>query len=150
VGPSSGMKIREAELVDAGAISGLLAELGYPAEASDTLRRLPQIVGRETDGVLVAVRGDEVIGLVSIHAMPLLHREGNAGRITALAVTQSARGEGVGTALVRAAEDWAWSRNCRRIEVTSGDHRHGAHKFYEQVGYRRGSGCFIKDRDSQG
>ena len=141
------VKIREAELADAPGISTLLAELGYPADESETVKRLTRLAGRDTDTVLVATREGKVIGVVGVHTMPLLHKAGNAGRITALAVTESAREQGVGAALVQAAEQYAWSHDCVQVEVTSGDHRPGAHQFYEQIGYRIDSRRFIKTRE---
>jgi hypothetical protein len=46
---------------------------------------------------------------------------------------------------VAAAEAFAWKADCRRIEVTSGDHRPGAHVFYERLGYHIDERRFIKN-----
>ncbi|PYO92644.1 MAG: hypothetical protein DMD58_01460 [Gemmatimonadetes bacterium] len=49
-------------------------------------------------------------------------------------------------ALVAAAEAFAWQRDCRRVEVTSGDHREDAHTFYRALGYEMDERRFIKHR----
>ena len=51
---------------------------------------------------------------------------------------------GVGRALVAAVERWAWSVSARRLQVTSGDHRPGAHAFYQAVGYALDERRFVK------
>jgi len=84
------------------------------------------------------------LGVVSVHLLPLFHATGLLGRITSLAVNPSARGTGVGRALVSAAEQWAWSEGAQRMEVTSGDHRPAAHAFYQAVGYTLDKRRFVK------
>jgi hypothetical protein len=44
------------------------------------------------------------------------------------------------------AEDFAWDNGCVRIEITSGEHRAGAHAFYEAIGYKQDSRRFIKSK----
>jgi GNAT superfamily N-acetyltransferase len=50
-------------------------------------------------------------------------------------VSERARGQGVGSRLVAAAEAFATSRGCVRMEVTSADRRTVAHAFYLGRGY---------------
>jgi GNAT superfamily N-acetyltransferase len=78
--------------------------------------------------------------------LPLFHTPGYLARITALVVAATARGIGVGRALLAATEAYAWSTGCVRIEVTSGDHRPDAHAFYERLGYHVDERRFIKRR----
>lgn len=66
------------------------------------------------------------------------------GRITSLAVRVEARGKGIGKVLVAAAEEWAWGAGAQRMEVTSGEHRPGAHAFYQALGYLLDERRFIK------
>ncbi|HEY9227767.1 MAG TPA: GNAT family N-acetyltransferase, partial [Gemmatimonadaceae bacterium] len=51
----------------------------------------------------------------------------------------SDRGQGVGRALVAAAEQSLVSAGCGLIEITSNDRRVDAHAFYEHLGYARTS-----------
>jgi GNAT superfamily N-acetyltransferase len=64
--------------------------------------------------------------------------------LTALVVREPSRGQGIGHRLVAAAEEIARGRGCRRIEVTSAEHRTDAHDFYRHLGYAETSRRFIK------
>jgi ribosomal protein S18 acetylase RimI-like enzyme len=94
--------------------------------------------------VFVAETDLQVVGVVSIHCLPMLHADGRLGRITSLMVAPGFRQRGAGTSLVAAATKFARARGCARMEVTSGDRRAEAHAFYESIGFRRTSQRFIK------
>ncbi|CAA9336555.1 MAG: hypothetical protein AVDCRST_MAG40-2194, partial [uncultured Gemmatimonadaceae bacterium] len=66
------------------------------------------------------------------------------------AVRAEAQGAGVGRALVGAVEAFAWAAGCRRVEVTSGDHRPAAHAFYRAAGYREDERRFVKPAPARG
>jgi GNAT superfamily N-acetyltransferase len=114
--------------------------------------RLRELAGSAADAAFVAVGplggapggGRVVLGVASVHVLPLFHAPGNLARLTALAVRREAQGLGVGRALVAAAEAFAWDADCRRLEVTSGDHRPGAHAFYRALGYAEDERRFVK------
>ncbi len=144
-----GGTIRLAELGDAQAIASCLGTLGYATSAGLVTDKLATMVGSSGDTVLVGVEPSAgVVGVVSVHVLPLFHAPGNLARLTALAVLKGYQGTGVGRALVSAAEAFAWRHDCRRIEVTSGDHRPDAHKFYERLGYHSDERRFIKHAPS--
>lgn len=126
--------IRRATLDDAPALSRLLDQLGFPADAITVARRLDALT-RAGETVLVASRGDEAIGFVAVHITPVLHRPTSVGRITALVVAENVRGGGVGSALVEAAERHAATAGCALMEVTSNQKLAGAHDFYRRLGY---------------
>jgi GNAT superfamily N-acetyltransferase len=138
--------VRRATLADAAEIARCLAALGYGTPPDLVAERLASFEDGQMDAVFVAPdsAGATLLGVASVHLLALFHAAGLLGRITALAVTEEARGRGVGRALVAAAEAWAWSAGARRMEVTSGDHRAGAHAFYQAVGYALDERRFIK------
>jgi ribosomal protein S18 acetylase RimI-like enzyme len=90
-----------------------------------------------------------LLGAVALHIMPVLHRAGPIGRLTALVVDESARGRGIGRALVNAAEEYFRARGCALIEVTSNKKRTDAHAFYERLGYTATSFRFAKTVESR-
>ena len=137
---------RHAELADAAEIAVCLSTLGYGTTYALVTERLVSFVNSSSDAVFVASGVDcaPLLGVVSVHLLPLFHAAGMLGRITSLAVNPAARGKGVGKALVLAAEQWAWSKGAQRMEVTSGDHRPAAHAFYQAVGYSLDERRFIK------
>ena len=142
--------IRLAVEADAAAISFLLGELGHPLEPARVVRKLEAVRGSSMDRIWVAelmdVGGhhfmvsppfstDALAGLLSFHAIPMLHTPGHLGRITALVVHPDVRGRGVGRGLVAVAEAFARDCGCERLELTSAAHRREAHRFYEKLGY---------------
>jgi GNAT superfamily N-acetyltransferase len=87
--------------------------------------------------VLVATDrgGSDVVGLCTIHLLSTIHADGDVAQLTALVVSERARGAGVGRMLVHEAEAWSRRRGAVRIVVTTALHRSGAHAFYERLGY---------------
>ena len=140
---SSSTVIRPARPTDAAALSALLAELGFPADETTTEQRL-RALEHAGETVLVAAVDDIPSGFASVHATPVLHRPTAVGRITALLVTSSMRGHGLGRALVEAAEDWSRQRGCGLIEVTCNLRLTSAHAFYQHLGFEITSARFAK------
>jgi ribosomal protein S18 acetylase RimI-like enzyme len=145
---NNSIDVRGATLADASEVIRLLALLGHAQPGGDATRRLAAFLERG-EQVLVAARSTSaaatpLLGAVTLHVTNVLHRPGPIGRMTALAVDESARGQGVGTALVRAAEEIFTTRGCALIEVTSNKKRTDAHAFYEKLGYTATSFRFAK------
>ena len=124
------MDIFDARLEDAPFIAELLGQLGYPADSISVRKRLAAL--DDEDRVLVCEGG-----FVSLHRVPLLAEGGCCARITALIVSESHRGAGVGRVLVEAAEGTARSWGCALLEVSSGrrPERAAAHRFYPALGF---------------
>ena len=136
--------VRSATESDAPSISALLSELGYSLEIAHVKNNIALLSSSSSDVVLVAEANSFVAGVISFHVMPLFHVVGYLGRITSLVVSSNWQRHGVGGKLVQAAEKFGWSQGCLRIEVTSGDQREGAHKFYQSLGYQLDERRFIK------
>lgn len=144
-----GTTIREAVAGDAANVASLLVELGYPGTSEQAARsRLETWAAEQFGTVLVAERGNEVVGVLALSSAPFLEREGRWGRVVALVTSESCRGEGVGRELMTAAEDIARRFGCVRMEVSSANRRTGAHAFYTRIGYENWAdraGRFMKD-----
>ena len=69
----------------------------------------------------VAEEGDDVLGVIAVHVCLFFEPDGFWDRIVALVVSDRARGRGIGSQLVAAAESFAATRRCVRMEVTSGE-----------------------------
>ena len=131
-----GMQIRLAHTIDAAAVNELLHQLGYPQDGTATTATRIQTWGDDpSSAAYVADADGDLLGLIAVHICPFFERTGSWGRIVALIVSDQARGQGVGGQLVTAAELFATSRGCVRMEVTSGDRRQDAHEFYRRCGY---------------
>src|SRR5262249_3636723 len=87
--------------------------------------------------ILLAEQDGRAAGVASIHLIPLFHCDSFLARITSFVVARELRRRGIGTALLVACERWAAEHSAERAEITSGDSRDDAHRFYEQRGLAR-------------
>jgi GNAT superfamily N-acetyltransferase len=136
--------LRQARPDDAEELSVLLSELGYPSGAESIARRISACANVPGLSIVVASMDGRVVGVVAVHCVPTLISDAALGRITALVVSNEVRGRGVGRQLVEEAEAFAREQGCERMELTSGDHRPGAHAFYVRLGYAVEARRFIK------
>jgi GNAT superfamily N-acetyltransferase len=141
---------REAVAADAAAVAGLLTELGYPQSADRVRGRVSWWRPDESNAVFVWDARGDVLGVVAVHVLPLFEVDGQLGRVLTLVVSDRAQGQGIGAALMAAAETFARDRGAVVMEVMSSRHRADAHAFYRRLGYvdRCGqSGCFLRELD---
>lgn len=138
------MIIRLANVEDAEAIAALVKQLGYQTTQTALAGKLRLFQQSENDAAFVAIEDHAVIGCISVHILELFHTSGRLGRITSLVVHSNRRAAGVGTALVAAAEKFFKTTGCIKAEVTSGDHRATAHRFYRKQGFVEDERRFIK------
>lgn len=137
--------IRRAEARDAAVLSELLAQLGYPASASEIPARLDALATFPCAAAFVATNGyGEVVGLITAHIFPSIHDNGPVAWLTTLVVLEDARGAGIGSTLVKYVEQWAMQNGAKRLAVTSGIQRTATHNFYENRDYERTGLRFTK------
>ena len=139
--PTGTVSVRAASPDDASALAALLGELGYPAEVESVRTRMARMVvaggSPVTDFIFVASLDDddEAVGFLSVHRFSALHADADNALITALVVTERARGLGVGRQLVDRAVEAARAWSCTRLLVTTHVRRADAHAFYERLGF---------------
>ena len=130
------LRIRPAAPGDAAPLGRLLEQLGYPTDPAEIPGRIEKLHARP--GTMVLVGEDEhgdVVGVVTVHLFQSIHSSEPAAWLTSLVVEEKARGQGVGSALVLRAEDWAIQHGALRISLTSALHRERAHEFYKTRDY---------------
>ncbi|MCH9646846.1 MAG: GNAT family N-acetyltransferase [Deltaproteobacteria bacterium] len=135
--------IRFAKSQDAAELARLLSPLGYLLAAED----VAAVWGAwksEGNSALVVQGAGSLLGAITLHSAVVLHRPKPVGRITSLVVEPSARGQGLGRALVLAAEEALAKAGCGLVEVTSHVRRSKAHTFYRHLGYEQTSFRFAK------
>ena len=135
--------IRLATADDAAELARLLSPLGYPL-STDDIGAVWDAWVAEGNFALVVSAGGSLLGAITLHRMVVLHRAKPVGRITSLAVDPSARGQGLGRALMQAAEDAMAQAGCGLLEVTSHLRRTEAHDFYRHMAYEQTSFRFAK------
>lgn len=131
----SDVAIRAPRADDAEAIAGLVTELGYPSTAAEIPARLARLSGEPGSIVWVAELARSVVGVATARTFAGLHVTAPVAWLTALVVAERARGKGVGTQLVAAAEEWARRQGASKLALTSALHRENAHEFYKRLGY---------------
>jgi len=141
------MQIRTATPHDCPAMAQLLQQLGYVAHPDDLRQKLSSATG--LDCVFVAEVDKRVVACISLHAFQLFHVSGNMGRITALVVDEQYRRLQIGEQLLQIAEQWFASQACVKIELTSGNRRVDAHRFYARHGYVSDGQRFSKKLETE-
>ena len=128
--------VRAARAGDAAGIARLSGELGYPVSADEMADRLTVLLRLAGHHVAVAESGVELLGFAAVEIRMLLV-SGSKAELMGLVVGSDARRMGVGTALVRAAEEWCRAQGVDRMTVRSNTARKESHGFYERLGYTR-------------
>jgi GNAT superfamily N-acetyltransferase len=139
-----GTDLRSAMIADADDVARLLTELGYPCEIDDAVERIDAIATNDRQALVLARRDGAVCGLIALDFMYYLPLGTITCRVTALVVTPTAQGLGIGRQLLKEAERRARSGGASRIELTSGSQRTEAHAFYRACGYKDSSVRFVK------
>ena len=129
------LAIRHAAPEDATSLARLLSQLGYPTEAAAIPERLTRLRSRPGTAVLVAELAGRAVGVVTVHLFDTMHTNEPAAWLTAVVVDEDVRGEGVGSALVKRAEQWAMEHGAHTVSLTSALRRKEAHEFYMNRGY---------------
>ena len=127
--------IRAPQPADAADIAALMTELGYPSEARDVPQRLETLRGDPASIVWCAELDGRVVGVGTARVFPAINQNGLVAWLTALVVAERVRGRGVGTQIVKVAEQWARDQGASRLALTSALHRKEAHEFYKRLGY---------------
>lgn len=136
--PTDHVDIREARPADAGEMSRLAAELGYPMSSGEMTRRMARLLSDPRHCIVVATSGagDRLLGWMHVeHRISL--EGGERGELMGLVVDMTARRSGVGRKLVSAAEDWVAAKGLRELVVRSNIARELSHPFYEALGFAR-------------
>lgn len=144
------VQIRVGTLADVGKLADLATQLGYPSTPAEIGARLPHILGRADNVVLVAAAvdpgdaagsasstdSDKLIGFAHLIVKRLLVDDVTV-ELAALVVDERHRGTGCGRDLLKAAEEWTLQQGIDSLSLRSNVVRGRAHSFYERLGYAR-------------
>lgn len=129
------MLIRPARVTDVGGLVPLFDQWGHGQPADAITAQLAEWEQTPRADVLVADADGAVVGVVAVTASPHVGRPGREARVKALVVASTHRRQGVGAALLRAAEQRAREWGCDQVDLTSARSRDAAHSFYLSHGY---------------
>ncbi len=138
--------IRSATESDLQAALNLMAELGYPdisiarfAEIYLSVQKHPAMT------LIVAEDGGEVVGLASISRRPQLRLTADLITIDELVVADSARGLGVGRALLEHVKAMAGNSGVRRLELETNRARESYRRcFYVKNGFTEADSAVMR------
>jgi len=132
--------VREATPELHAALARLLPQLNPNVPVPD-MARLERLVADPDVTLLVAKDGEEIVGTttVIVYTTPFWIK----ARLDEVVVDSSARGTGLGEALVKAALDIGREKGAQVAELQSGrgSNRDAAHRLYERLGFK------IRDSD---
>jgi GNAT superfamily N-acetyltransferase len=127
--------VRPMRLEDAAAVARLSGQLGYPVDREEIQDRLRRLSESPDAAVFVAGGpGGDVFGWIHV-AAPRDLVSARYAEVRALVVDEAHRGQGIGKALLQAAEAWARERLFDSIRVRSNTARERTRGFYEREGY---------------
>ncbi len=90
----------------------------------------------ERSRVLMAVESGRIIGMLSVQLVISTAQGGWSGLMEDVVVAADRRTEGVGRALVTAAENWLEKKGATRMQVLADSENASALGFYERLGYQ--------------
>ena len=146
------VRIRRSTEADVGAMAAIYLSMAEHHAALDPARyRVPdrdavvarfraELAAEEPDDLhLVAEVDGRVLGQLDAIAHPARGagsmRVPRRGASIGIGVHESARGRGIGTALMRAAEDWAREQGLEVLELDVAEPNADARRLYERLGY---------------
>ena len=115
-------RIREAKAGDIDAMAGLLQqwfsiEADFSAEPEKQRRGLAELLARDDACVFVCEIDGQVAGMCSVQILISTAEGGKAGLLEDLVVMESRRGQGLGAALLAAAEVWSARHGLTRLQL---------------------------------
>jgi N-acetylglutamate synthase-like GNAT family acetyltransferase len=138
--------IRPATESDLQAALKLMAELGYPDLSIARFAEIYSSVQEHPAMTLIVAEDDgEVVGLASISRRPQLRLTADLITIDELVVADSARGLGVGRALLEHAKAMAGSSGARRLELETNRARESyRRRFYIKNGFTEADSAVMR------
>lgn len=142
------MRVRAARRDDYEDVTRLLEELGRPLVTTDAetdCRAVYEAQVFDPDSHHIVVEGTAgLVAFASLHFRRRLNHATEEAWVPDLIVTEQARRQGLGRALLEEIEQKARERGCHRIQLESAYKRAEAHHMYRRFGMRDDGKCFVK------
>ena len=132
------VKIRQATASDIPAMNELFhKDLGYEECTPEIVEKQFAGLDNSREAVFIAEAEDEegcIAGVIHVEKYNVLYFPTMAN-ILGLAVAADFRRQGIGSALLKRAEEWARENGVCSMRLNSGESRKQAHEFYRAQGY---------------
>jgi ribosomal protein S18 acetylase RimI-like enzyme len=132
--------IRPARIDDIDPLTGLLQELftleaDFVPNAARQMAGLKRLLRESRAVILIAESCGEVVGMCTVQTVISTAEGGNAGLLEDMIVARKARRQGIGRALLEAAQRWAEGRGLTRLQLLVERDNDPALKFYFKSGW---------------
>lgn len=136
------MRVRAAGPADIPAMVALIRQLfaiedEFAFDPEVQARGLSLLVDQDRAAAFVAERDGRIIGMATAQLLVSTARGGPVATIEDVIVDAGARGGGIGRQLIGAAEAWARSQGCLRLQLLADHANAPALDFYERLGFGR-------------
>lgn len=139
------IEIREMKAVDYPKVVLLWSsKLGGNVNLEQFTSRIERMNKNNDYKTFVALLDNEVVGFITTVQTMALEFEIGYLKINGLAVQKNLQNKGIGTKLLKYAEDYALKSGLSYFILNSGFQRTDAHAFYEHKGFDKKSYCFTK------
>jgi N-acetylglutamate synthase-like GNAT family acetyltransferase len=138
---------RTATITDAECIQELLKQLGYPNLDPDSfLKTFEKVLTNESMRTLVAItEQNEIVGYTVYSYKPQLRLCGESFEVDELSVSESTRGNGVGTLLLNEVKRHAVAVGAKRILLSTNRDRESYKRgFYKNYGFEEKNSAWLK------
>jgi GNAT superfamily N-acetyltransferase len=137
---ASPLNVRRATVADEFALFALVSRFPTPTPPTREVFAVAlRLKLKDSDGfIAVAESGGSLIGYVAGDAHETFYAGGKVAWVDEILVTEDARRQGIGRALMSEFETWAENGRCKLIGLAS----RGATSFYEELGFETSSGYF--------
>ncbi len=121
--------IRSATVADESAVTGLWKACGLMVPYNDPVEDFRRALGKAGSDVLIAIDAGQIIGSV------MVGHDGHRGWLYYVAVDPARRMEGVGKAVIEAAEAWLRLRGIPKAMLLVRETNTQVSVFYENLGF---------------
>ena len=129
------IEVRQMKADDAGSVTLLSQQLGYPLLNQQILQNIDMVLKSKDHTAFVAAIENKIVGWIGaaqaimIEVMP--HCE-----INGLVIDENYRGKGIGKLLVERVKQWAKEKGNDKLSLRCNVKRIEAHLFYEHLGFK--------------
>jgi GNAT superfamily N-acetyltransferase len=150
----SDLIFRYAGKADLPAVVALLAddefaenrEIGGDTIAPEYIEAFAAMQKQDGNHILLAEQDGRIVGALHLAFVPGLSRRGTTRAIIeSVRVASDARGQNIGTAIMKHAIAEAKAQGARLVQLTSDKRRARAHLFYRRLGFEQSHAGFKKD-----
>ena len=133
-------QIRPARVEDLAACVDLLDDLfrletDFAPDAGRQIRGLSQLLESDAAQLMVADDDGEVVGMLSVQRLISTAQGSAVGIVEDVVVRDRRRGQGIGRALMDAAEAWARDEGLTRLQLLAERGNHPANALYQRLGW---------------